>query len=106
MVDRSENMPWYKGPPLLYHLENVYVGSDSNHVDSRFPVQWVIRPHSDEHHDFRGFSGSVAGGVFKTGDEVTILPSGFSTKISKNLKGDKEIEEAFHPLSVTMLLGR
>ena len=58
IVDRSDNMPWYKGPPLLYHLENVYVGSDSNHVDSHFPVQWVIRPHSDEYHDFRGFSGA------------------------------------------------
>ena len=97
-------MPWYKGPPLLYHLENVYVGSDSNHVDSRFPVQWVIRPHSDEYHDFRGFSGRVAGGVFKVGDEVTILPSGFSTKIKKILKGNEEIDEAFHPLSVTFLL--
>ena len=52
VVERSENMPWYEGPPLLYHLENVYVGSDANHVDARFPVQWVIRPHSDEHHDF------------------------------------------------------
>ena len=104
IVDRSENMPWYKGPPLLYHLENVYVGSDSNHVDSRFPVQWVIRPHSDEYHDFRGFSGRVAGGVFKVGDEVTILPSGFTTKIKKILKGSEEINEAFHPLSVTFLL--
>ena len=104
IVDRSDNMPWYKGPPLLYHLENVYVGSDSNHVDSRFPVQWVIRPHSDEYHDFRGFSGRVAGGVFKVGDEVTILPSGFSTKIKKILKGNEEIDEAFHPLSVTFLL--
>jgi sulfate adenylyltransferase subunit 1 len=104
VVDRSENMQWYKGPPLLYHLENVYVGSDSNHVDARFPVQWVIRPHSDEHHDFRGFSGRVAGGVFKLGDEVTILPSGFSTKISKILKGETEIEEAYHPQSVTILL--
>ena len=95
IVDKSKNMPWYKGPPLLYHLENVYVGSDSNHVDSRFPVQWVIRPHSDEYHDFRGFSGRVAGGVFKVGDEVTILPSGFSTKIKKILKGNEEIDEAF-----------
>ena len=104
VVDRSENMTWYKGPPLLYHLENVYVGSDSNHIDARFPVQWVIRPHSDEHHDFRGFAGRVAGGVFKTGDEVTVLPSGFSSKIKQILIADQEIDEAFHPQSVTILL--
>ncbi len=104
VVDRSENMSWFKGPPLLYHLENVYVGSDANHVDARFPVQWVIRPHSDEHHDFRGFAGRVAGGVFKVGDEVTVLPSGFSTKIQKILSGNEERADAFYPQSVTMLL--
>ena len=104
VVDRSENMSWFKGPPLLYHLENVYVGSDANHVDARFPVQWVIRPHSDEHHDFRGFAGRVAGGVFKVGDEVTVLPSGFSTKIQKILFGNEERADAFYPQSVTMLL--
>ncbi len=104
VVERSENMPWYEGPPLLYHLENVYVGSDANHVDARFPVQWVIRPHSDEHHDFRGFAGRVAGGVFKKGDEVTILPSGFSTRISRILSGSEERENAFFPQSVTILL--
>jgi len=104
VVDRSENMTWFEGPPLLYHLENVYVGSDANHVDARFPVQWVIRPHSDEHHDFRGFAGRVAGGVFKVGDEVTVLPSGFSTKIQKILSGGEEKEDAFFPQSVTILL--
>jgi sulfate adenylyltransferase subunit 1 len=104
VVERSENMPWYKGAPLLYHLENVYVGSDANHVDARFPVQWVIRPHSDKHHDFRGFAGRVAGGVFKLGDEITALPSGFTTKISKIMLGEKEIEEAFFPQSVTIQL--
>ena len=104
VVERSENMPWYEGPPLLYHLENVYVGSDANHVDARFPVQWVIRPHSDEHHDFRGFAGRVAGGVFKKGDQVTILPSGFSTRISRILSGSEERENAFFPQSVTILL--
>ena len=95
------------GLPIEQENENqhdCYLSSDSNHVDSRFPVQWVIRPHSDEYHDFRGFSGRVAGGVFKVGDEVTILPSGFSTKIKKILKGNEEIDEAFHPLSVTFLL--
>ena len=104
VVERSENMPWYKGAPLLYHLENVYVGSDANHVDARFPVQWVIRPHSDRHHDFRGFAGRVAGGVFKLGDEITALPSGFTTKISKIMLGENEIEEAFFPQSVTIQL--
>ena len=104
VVDRSENMSWFKGPPLLYHLENVYVGSDANHVDARFPVQWVIRPHSDKYHDFRGFAGRVAGGVFKKGDEVTVLPSGFSTKIARILCGNEEREDAFFPQSVTMLL--
>ena len=104
VVDRSENMDWYKGPPLLYHLENVYVGSDANHIDARFPVQWVIRPHSDKHHDFRGFAGRVAGGVFKTGDDVVVLPSGFSTKIKKILLADQELKEAFYPQSVTILL--
>lgn len=104
VVERSENMPWYKGASLLYHLENVYVGSDANHVDARFPVQWVIRPHSDRHHDFRGFAGRVAGGVFKLGDEITALPSGFTTKISKIMLGEKEIVEAFFPQSVTIQL--
>ena len=104
VVERSENMPWYEGPPLLYHLETVYVGSDANHVDARFPVQWVIRPHSEKHHDFRGFAGRVASGVFKPGDGVTILPSGFSTRIKKILIAEDEVEEAFYPLSVTLTL--
>ena len=73
-------------------------------MDSRFPVQWVIRPHSDKYHDFRGFAGMVSGGVFKVGDEVLALPSGFSSKISKILLGEKEIDEAFSPQSVTILL--
>ena len=104
VVDRSANMPWYKGAPLLYHLENVYVGSDFNHIDARFPVQWVIRPHSDKHHDFRGFGGRVAGGVFKKGDEVVVLPSGFTTKIKSILQSEKELDETFYPQSVTILL--
>ena len=65
IVEKSESMPWYEGPTLLYYLETVYVGSDANHVDARFPVQWVVRPHSDEHHDYRGYAGRVAGGAFK-----------------------------------------
>lgn len=104
VVDTSENMPWYKGSSLLYHLETVYVGNQENHVQARFPVQWVIRPQSDEWHDFRGYAGRVAGGVFKPGDDVTIQPSGFSTKIKAIHADGAEVEEAFSPLSVAITL--
>jgi sulfate adenylyltransferase subunit 1 len=104
VVDMSENMPWYKGSSLLYHLETVYVGNQENHVQARFPVQWVIRPQSDEWHDFRGYAGRVAGGVFKPGDEVTIQPSGFTTKIKAIHADCKELDEAFSPLSVAITL--
>ncbi|MDF3130387.1 GTP-binding protein [Kiritimatiellaeota bacterium B1221] len=104
IVDKSTNMPWYQGPTLLYHLESVYIGADENHVDARFPVQWVIRPHSDEWHDFRGFAGRVAGGVFKPGDEVQVMPSGFTSKIKGIHTMDKELEEAFAPMSCTITL--
>jgi sulfate adenylyltransferase subunit 1 len=104
VVDKSENMPWYEGPTFLYHLEHVYVGGEENHVDARFPVQWVIRPMSDEWHDFRGYAGRVAGGVFKPGDEVTVLPSGFTTRVKAIHTADGELEEAFAPQSVTLTL--
>ena len=81
VVDQSENMKWYKGSTLLYTLESVQIATDRNLVDSRFPVQRVIRPQSDKYHDFRGYAGSVEGGVFKPGDEVVALPSGFTSKI-------------------------
>ena len=74
VVDKSANMPWYEGPPLLTHLETIHTASDRNMVDVRFPVQYVIRPMTDEHHDYRGYAGSVAGGVLKPGDEVVVLP--------------------------------
>ncbi len=106
VVDKSENMPWYQGPTLLYHLETVYIGSDENHVSARFPVQWVIRPHSDEHHDFRGYAGRIAGGVFKPGDEVVVQPSGFSAKIKAIHTMDGELGEAYAPLSTAMTLDR
>ncbi|MEM8886806.1 MAG: sulfate adenylyltransferase subunit CysN [Bacteroidota bacterium] len=104
VVDRGENMPWYKGSPLLYTLETVHVGNDHNHVDSRFPVQYVIRPHSDEYPDYRGYAGRVAGGVFKPGDEVVVLPSGFTSKIKSIDTYDGPVEEAFAPMSVTITL--
>ncbi len=104
IVDASENMDWYKGPTLLYHLETVYVGAQENHVDARFPVQWVVRPMSDTWHDFRGYAGRIAGGVFKPGDEVMVLPSGFTTKIKAIHTADGELDEAFAPQSVTITL--
>lgn len=104
VVEKSENMPWYQGPTFLYHLENVYVGGEENHVEARFPVQWVIRPMSDKWHDFRGFAGRVAGGVFKPGDEVTVQPSGFTSKIKTIHTADAELTEAFAPQSVAITL--
>ncbi len=104
IVDKSKNMDWYKGPTLLYHLETVYIGADANHVDARFPVQWVIRPHSDKWHDFRGFAGRVAGGVFKPGDEVVVLPSGFKSRIKAIHEMGGELKEAFTPMSAAITL--
>ena len=104
VVDKSPHMPWYQGPTFLYHLENVYVGGEENHVDARFPVQWVIRPMSDEWHDFRGYAGRVAGGVFKPGDEVTVLPSGFTTRVKAIHSPDGDLKEAFAPQSVCITL--
>lgn len=104
VVDPSANMPWYKGGTLLYTLENVFIGNEFNHVDARFPVQWVIRPQSKEYHDFRGFAGRVAGGVFKKGDEVTVQPSGFRSRVKAIHTFEGEVDEAFAPMSVTMTL--
>ena len=104
VVDKSENMKWYNGGTLLYTLENVHISSDMNHVDSRFPVQWVIRPHSDKYHDYRGFSGRIEGGVFKPGDEIMALPSGFTSTIKSIHIADMEVKEAFSPMSISMTL--
>ena len=104
VVDKSTNMSWYNGATLLYTLETVNIGNDQNHVDSRFPVQYVIRPQSDKHHDFRGYAGRVAGGVFKPGDEVMALPSGFTSKLKTIEIQNEQLEEAFAPMSVTMTL--
>lgn len=104
VVDRSEAMDWYEGATLLHTLENVEISSDLNHTDARFPVQWVVRPQSDEFHDYRGFSGQVAGGIFRKGEEVVALPSGFTSKI-KDINIYKEsVEEAFAPMSVCITL--
>ncbi|MFK7934072.1 MAG: sulfate adenylyltransferase subunit 1 [Saprospiraceae bacterium] len=104
VVDKSINMDWYGGGTLMYYLENVHIGSDHNLIDVRFPVQHVIRPYNDDFHDYRGYAGRVAGGIIKKGDKVTLLPSGFTTKIAKIDTIDGELEEAFPPQSVTILI--
>jgi bifunctional enzyme CysN/CysC len=104
VVDRSERMPWYAGTSLLYHLEHVHVASDRNLQDARFPVQWVVRPMTDEHHDYRGYAGEVASGVLRTGDEVVVLPTGRTTRIAAIDTFEGELEEAYPPLSVTVRL--
>ncbi|WP_299254378.1 sulfate adenylyltransferase subunit CysN [uncultured Cytophaga sp.] len=104
VVEPSKNTPWYQGGTLMYTLETVNIASDLNMIDSRFPVQYVIRPQSDEFHDFRGFAGRVEGGVFKPGDEVMHLPSGLTTKIKTVETMDGQLEEAFPPMSITMTL--
>lgn len=104
VVDRSPNMPWYEGSTLLHLLENVHISSDQNHIDCRFPVQYVIRPMNNEYHDYRGFAGRVAGGVFRKGDKITVLPSGFNSTIKSIDTFTGEVEEAFAPMSVTITL--
>ncbi|GAA4727230.1 hypothetical protein GCM10025782_27240 [Pedococcus ginsenosidimutans] len=104
VVTRSTNMPWYEGGSLLHHLESVHVASDRNLIDVRFPVQYVIRPQSDDWHDYRGYAGQVAGGVLRKGDEVMVLPSGFTSRIKSVETADGEVDEAFPPMSVTVRL--
>ncbi|MCO6359470.1 sulfate adenylyltransferase subunit CysN [Roseivirga pacifica] len=104
VVNRSENMPWYEGATLLNTLETIHIASDYNHIDGRFPVQTVLRPKSDKYHDYRGYAGRIAGGIFKKGDEVTVLPSGFTSKVKQIHLMEEEIEEAFAPMSVAMTL--
>ncbi|MFT4771610.1 MAG: sulfate adenylyltransferase subunit 1 [Cryomorphaceae bacterium] len=104
VVHKSKNMDWYEGSTLMYTLENVHISSDENLVDCRFPVQYVIRPQSTEFHDYRGYAGRVSGGVFKKGDDVVILPSGFTSKISSIDTFNGEVDEAFAPMSVTLRL--
>ncbi len=102
VVERSLEMAWYDGPPLLYHLEHVVIAPDRNLNDLRFPVQWVIRPNSDAHHDYRGYAGTVAGGVLHPGDEVMVLPSGQRTRVSAIDAFEGPLETAFPSMSVTV----
>jgi len=104
VVNHSENMDWYKGPTLLYTLEDIHLTYDLNFVDSRFPVQYVIRPQSEQYPDYRGYAGRVAGGVFKPGDQVIVLPSGFTSRIKSIDTFEGPVNEAFPPMSVTIRL--
>lgn len=105
VVNRSEHMDWYQGAPLLHTLETMHISSDINKVDARFPVQTVIRPQSDdENRDYRGYAGRVASGVFRPGDEITVMPSGFTSKIKSVTTFDGDLKEAFAPMSATITL--
>src|SRR5688572_9666349 len=107
VVERSANMDWYEGTPLLHHLEEVHIASDRNLIDARFPVQYVIRPQNQpdgELHDYRGYAGTVAGGVLKPGDEVVMLPSGFTSTIAAIDGADGPVAEAFPPMAVVVRL--
>ncbi len=104
VVERSEHTPWYGGSPLLWYLEHLHVGSDRNLIDVRFPVQYVIRPQTDELHDYRGYAGQVASGVLKPGDDVLVMPSGKPSRIERIETFGGDVEEAFPPMSVTVHL--
>ena len=104
VVNRSENMKWYQGAPMLHTLETMHISSDVNKVDARFPIQSVLRPQSESHRDYRGYVGRVSSGVFRKGDEVTVMPSGFTSQIKSIDTFDKELEEAYAPMSVSITL--
>ena len=104
VVDRSDNMPWYLGTSLLHHLETVYTASDPNFIDTRFPVQYVIRPHTVEHHDYRGYAGTVAGGSLRVGDEMVVLPSGLPATVSTIDGFDGALTEAHAGQAVVVRL--
>jgi len=104
VVDRSDNMPWYQGTSLLHHLETVYTASDPNFIDTRFPVQYVIRPHTVEHHDYRGYAGTVAGGSLRVGDEMVVLPSGLPATVSAIDGFDGALTEAHAGQAVVVRL--
>jgi sulfate adenylyltransferase subunit 1 len=104
VVNRSEQMPWYQGAPLLHTLETMHISSDINKVDARFPVQTVLRPQREGFIDYRGYAGRVASGVFRVGDEVAVMPSGFHTVVKSIEAPGGSIEEAYAPMSVSITL--
>jgi sulfate adenylyltransferase subunit 1 len=104
VVNRSNNMDWYQGATLMHNLETIHIGSDENHTDARFPIQTVIRPHSDAYHDFRGYAGRIDGGIFRVGEEIVVLPSGKRSTIKEIFLGDRSLIECFAPMSVSMTL--
>ena len=104
VVKRSTKMDWYEGPTLMFLLENIHIASDNNLVDGRFPVQYIIRPYSDDFHDYRGYAGRIAGGIFQKGEEVTVLPSGLNSRIKSIDTYTGELNDAFAPQSVTITL--
>ena len=104
VVKRSLNMKWYDGSTLMHLLENIHIGSDHNHIDCRFPVQYVVRPQSKEFPDYRGYGGRIEGGIFKPGDKVTVLPSGFTSYIKSIDTFNQRVKEAFSPMSVCITL--
>jgi bifunctional enzyme CysN/CysC len=104
VVERSANTPWYEGTSLLHYLEEVHIASDRNLIDCRFPVQYVIRPRDDNHHDYRGYAGQVASGTYKLGDDIIVLPSGFTSRIASIDTADGPIDEAVPPMSITIRL--
>ena len=106
VVDKSANMVWYKGATLMYLLENLHISSDENHIDCRFPVQYVVRPQQTQYHDYRGYAGRIASGIFKPGDKVKILPNGATANIKTVELAGEKIEEAFAPMSVTITLDK
>ncbi len=104
VVHRSATMNWYLGSPLLHTLETLHISSDINKIDARFAVQTVLRPQREGFIDYRGYAGRIASGIYRVGDEVTVLPSGFTSVITSILAGETEVEEAFAPMSVAMTL--
>ena len=104
IVKGSNEMEWYKGSTLIHELENIHISSDYNYIDSRMPIQYVIRPHKKEYEDYRAYSGKIESGVFRLGDKVKILPSGFTSKVKKIMCGDKKLEEVFPPMSASLEL--